>query len=155
VVKISTRINLEINREIRDKKLEKKLSSLEPITRIKTRIQFKTKSGYSNKWSAIIDTGAHTSILPFHVWKDIEIEVLCEHKIYGLIPKKECGIPVLIANIKGFLLDEFGNKTKELKFLSCLAYNDDIDILLGFRDLLNNLKLFIDVQNDKAYLETL
>lgn len=54
MVKISTKINLVVNRETRDKELEKKIPNLQPLIRLFCRVEFNGLGEYN---LGIIDTG--------------------------------------------------------------------------------------------------
>ena len=51
-------------------------------------IRFKTKSGWSELYEAIIDTGAHTSVIPRYIWEGIYAEEKAGHFIQGIVPKR-------------------------------------------------------------------
>ena len=53
-------------------------------------IRFKTKSGWSKLYEAIIDTGAHTSVIPRYIWEGIYVEEKVDHSVQGIVPKEEC-----------------------------------------------------------------
>lgn len=80
MVKISTKINLVINK-VEDFELEKKPPDLKPVIRIEGEILF---IGKDVSETAIIDTGAHISVLPYDIWKDLGVEILTEHYIIGI-----------------------------------------------------------------------
>ena len=50
------------------------------IIRLKVGVQFKTNDGWSKPYAAIIDTGAHTSVIPLSIWKNLIHESLGEYK---------------------------------------------------------------------------
>jgi len=62
------------------------------IIRLKCGVQFQTSEGWSQPYSAIIDTGAHTSVLPLSLWKSITHRKIKDYKIYGLSKKEECSL---------------------------------------------------------------
>jgi len=51
-------------------------------------IRFKTKSGWSKLYEAIIDTGAHTSVIPRYIWEGIYVEEKVDHSFKGSSPKR-------------------------------------------------------------------
>jgi len=51
------------------------------LTRLMGWIVFKTPRGWSTPMDAIIDTGAHTSILPKSIWKSIKIKKIGSYDI--------------------------------------------------------------------------
>jgi len=148
VVIISIRIDLEINKETRDVELESKIPNLQPLIRIFSKIKFPELEIPED---ALIDTGAHTSILPLYLWKKLNIEIIAEHKTSGIVPDK--AIPVNVGYVKANIIDESGNISKDIKFLSYLAFTNKIPVILGMRDLLERFELHILFSQNKAYLE--
>ena len=148
VVIISTKIDLEINRETRDIELEKKIPDLLPLIRIFSKIKFPELEIPED---ALIDTGAHISILPLYLWKNLNVEIITEHKTGGIVPDKN--IPVNVGYVKANIIDESGNISRDIKFLSYLAFTNKIPLILGMRDLLEKFELHVLFSQNKAYLE--
>ena len=89
---MSTKINLEFvlkkfhpNAEV--------LPELREIIRVQGHIQLKTKEGYGEPEKAIIDTGAPISLIPFDMWRHMEIEYIGEDYLRGVVPDKKCYLP--------------------------------------------------------------
>lgn len=114
---------------------------------------FKTPTGWTELEDVIIDTGAHTSILPRWLWIEIEREKIADHYVRGLVPKEECIMDVEVAWVTVVLLDARGNRTPEIKFRAYLTLTDEIPIVLGFKDLLDRLILHLDYGQKIAYVE--
>ena len=148
MVIISIKINLEINREIRDKELELKITNFKPLIRIFGKIKFQNLGLPED---VIIDTGAHISLIPFQLWKDLDVHIIAQHHMGGVVPEKN--IPVNVGYIKAKIVDEEENSTDELEFLSYLALTSKVPLILGMRDLLEKFDLYILFSKDKAYLE--
>jgi len=140
-----------------DKQLNKKLSvrgykNRGQVIRVYCRITFKTGSGWTKPFPAIIDTGAHTSLVPFDIWSICKTKILANHHVRGLVPKKECKIDVQVGELTGALIDR-KNLSKRYKFLSYFAPTNEVPLILGFKELLSKLKLFVDYKNNIAWLE--
>lgn len=148
VVKISTKINIEINRNFRDEELESKISDFKPITRLFAKIKF---NNLEFPEDAFVDTGAHISLIPFYIWKKLDAQIIAEHEMKGPIPEKT--IPVNVGYVKATLLDEEGNMSKQIKFLSYLAFTNKVPLILGIRDLLEKFDLHILFSQNTGYLE--
>jgi len=148
VVKISTIINIEINRTIRDIELENKIPNLKPLVRLFSKIKF---NGSEIPEDGLIDTGAHISVIPFYIWKKLNVDVVAEHKMSGAVPDKI--LPVNVGYVKGKFIDEYGNESKEIRFLSYLTFTNKVPIILGIRDLLEKFDLCILFSQNKAYIE--
>ena len=113
VVRISTNISLWIDRETRDLELEKKIPDLKPIMRLKGAILF---TGKDVPDIAIIDTGAHISLIPFQIWEGLDVDVIAEHHTGGVVPGET--MPVKVGYVKAMLLGEFGNESQKVGLIS-------------------------------------
>ena len=142
------RINLWIDKTTRDEELEKKIPGFEPIIRIKGSILFR---GREIPDIAIVDTGAHISLIPFFIWKGLEVEILAEHWTGGVVPEKK--MPVNVGYISAKLVDGQGNESKEIRFLSYLASVNRVNLLLGMRDLLERFDIYIKFSENSVWLE--
>lgn len=152
MVKISTKIDLEVSRKIKDLKLESKIPGFKPLIRLIAQIKF---NELDIPEDAIIDTGAHISVIPFYLWKKLKVQFLAEHKMRGIIPNKECEIPVMVGKVKAKIVDHFGNDSKEIDFLAYLVYTNKVPLIIGMRDLLEKFDLYILFSQNKAFLEEL
>ncbi|PXF61449.1 MAG: hypothetical protein C4B59_04225 [Candidatus Methanogaster sp.] len=148
MVRISTDISLWIDRETRDLELEKKIPDLKPMIRLKSAILF---TGKDVPDIAIIDTGAHISLIPFQTWEGLGADVIADHHTGGVVPGET--MPVKVGYVKAMLLDEFGNESQEIRFLAYLALTNSVNLLLGVKDMLERFTLHIDFANDDAYLQ--
>ena len=148
MVRIYTNISLWVNRETRDLELERKIPDLKPIMRLKSAILF---TGKDVPDIAIVDTGAHISLIPFQTWEGLDVDMIAEHHIGGVLPGET--MPVKVGYVKAMLLDEFGNESQEIRFLAYLALTNNVNLLLGVRDMLERFTLHIDFANDEAYLQ--
>lgn len=134
------------------KDLESKIKGYQ-IIRLKTTVKLKTFTGWSKIYDAIVDTGAHTSVIPQGIWKRIEKKIVTEHSMQGLSIKPECAISVIIGKVVCILIDEKGNQTSEKNIHAYLAKTDDVPLIIGFKDLLSQLKLYCDYKNSEAWIE--
>jgi len=147
VVKISTEIGIEIIR-VKDIELEKKIPKLKPALRFFCKIKFPE---LENPEDALVDTGAHISLIPFQTWKSINVEIVTEHSMKGVVPDKD--ISVNVGFVKAKLIDRDDSESKEIKFLSYLAFTNKVPLILGMRDLLEQFDLHILLSQNKAYLK--
>ncbi len=144
----NTKISLIINKETRDRVLEQKIPDLLPLVRLFCRIKF---AGAELSEIAMLDTGAHISLIPFYLWKKLDTQVVAEHVMKGAIPDKS--IPVNVGYVKARIIDGEGNISKEIRFLSYLAFTNNVPLILGMRDLLEKFDIHILFSQNKAYLE--
>lgn len=150
--RLSIRVNIDFIKQY-DPELLRKYPDYDGFLRIISTITLKTKSGWSKPRMAIIDTGAHTSILPLTVWEESDVEILGDYFVRGVVPKKECVLPVKIGWVRAMILDRFGNRTSELRFRAYLAPTDDVPIIIGFKDLMDKGELNFNSKSFTGYIE--
>jgi len=138
-------------RVLHDTELEKK--GIEVI-RLLTRIQFKTAQRWSDKYSAIVDTGAYVSLIPLSVWQEAVHTELTEHEVRGIVPRPECTLPVKVGQLTCRLVDNEGHQTKPLALRAFLAPTDKVPLILGFKGLLAEFAHHFDYRTGKAYIDT-
>jgi|SRR3989344_1794931 len=133
-----------------DKELYNKLQKRSKVIRVNCIIKFKTKNGFSEPYPAIIDTGAHTSVIPLEAWQTSEHQIFGEHHIAGLVP----GVifDVKVGELTGILADVI-NVSKEHKFLCYFSPNDSTPLILGFKELLEHFEIVIDYKENIITLE--
>ena len=147
VVKISTKIGIETT-SIKDTELIKKIPDLKPALRLFCKIKFPEME---NPEDGLVDTGAHISLIPFQLWKNLNAEIVTEHTMKGVVPDRN--IPVNVGYVKAKLIDKEGNESNEVKFLSYLAFTNKVPLILGMRDLLEKFNLHVLFSQNGAYIE--
>lgn len=134
---------------VKDPELEQKVPGVDLI-RLKTRIRFKIDQGWTEEYSAIVDTGAPVSLIPAFIWEKIQRVEYADHQVGGL---GKGSIPVSVGRIGCMLTDRQGNKTKELEVIAYLAKTDKVPLILGFKDLLEGFNICFDHREKRAYVE--
>ena len=122
------------------------------IIRLFVDVRFRTRDGWTKPYSAILDTGAHASFIPFKIWSRCPVNFTAEYIVRGIVPKEECFLPVMIGDISCILVDR-ERQSEELKISAYLALTDDVPFVIGFWDLLERFKLCMDYRNKEAYLD--
>ncbi len=120
--------------------------------RLMSSVQFETKLGLTRPEPAIVDTGAPVSLIPGYIAGQIITKPLGKAMLQGVVPKQECAIPVTIAQIKLRLAD-FSSVTGLIDTIAYLADSDDVPLVLGFEDLLDQFDIFISYPKRTAYLQ--
>ena len=133
-----------------DKELYEKLHGRSKVIRVHCMVRFKETGGFSKPFPAIIDTGAHTSLLPKRIWESSSHNILGNHHIAGLVPGAK--LDVNIGEVTAILTDII-NTSNEYKFLCFLSPNDNIPLILGFKELLENFKIIINHKENIVSLE--
>ena len=136
-----------------DEALAEKLGSEKrcDVIRLWCGIKFETDNGLTATYPAIVDTGAHISLIPKRIWSTSKVKILADHYVRGLIPKPECKMGVKVGEISGYLVDQEGI-TSKYKSSSYLAPTNDVPIIMGFRELLTKFRVCFDYP-DEAWLE--
>jgi len=147
VVRISTRIQIEIIK-IKDVELVRKIPEVPPALRLFCKIKFPE---IENPQDALIDTGAHISLIPLQTWENLNVKKVAEHTMKGIIPDKN--VPVSVGYVKAKLIDKYGSASKEITFLSYLSSTNKVPLIAGIRDLLERFDLHVLFSQNKAYLE--
>ena len=136
---------------LKSRELETKVKGIE-IVRLRCYVQFEKRAGGIGIHDAIVDTGAFISLIPFSIWKEVEVDRVADHRVGGLIPNPECSIPVIIGRIGLRLVDE-ERQTEKIDVYAYLALTDEIPLILGFKDLLAPFRVCFDYKENSAWLE--
>lgn len=108
---------------------------------------------WSPAWNAIIDTGAHTSLLPRYAWENLNHEPLSESLFLGIKSNLLCSVPCKVARIAAVIYDEEDNSSKPFIMNSYLAKSNDVPIILGMSTALENFQLNINYTNKTGFLD--
>ena len=122
------------------------------LQRVLCVVRFPLAQGWSGPYHAIVDTGAPTSIIPRSLWSQTRVRTLKSFPLQGLVARKECVIPVT-AGIVSALLEDRDNRQIKRTFRAYLAQVDEVPLILGMQDLLEDGKLLLDLRGHSAWLE--
>lgn len=101
---------------------------------------------------AVVDTGAHTCVLPLKLWRQLVVEIDEEDvALGGINDRPECRISASLGRARCFLTDETGQLSPELNVPCFLAKTDRVPLILGFANLLSKFKICFDYENDEAF----
>ena len=116
------------------------------IIRLLVNVRFVQADGrLSKRLEAIVDTGAHTSVLPLGRWQRFAVE------IDGINARPECQIPASLGRVRCFLTDETGQFSPELDVPCFLAKTDRVPLILGFANLLSRFNICFDYGSGEAF----
>lgn len=129
--------------------LEAKVQGIEFI-RLRAAVRFKTNSGWSDIYDAIVDTGAPISLIPDFIWKKIQITELADHSVGGVGGGR---LPIKVAKMSCQLVDELGNETKLREIHAYLVKRGRSPLILGFKDLLSQMTNHFDYRIKEAWVQ--
>ncbi|HOJ50326.1 MAG TPA: hypothetical protein PKW55_05895 [Spirochaetota bacterium] len=101
---------------------------------------------------AIIDTGAHTSLLPKYLWENSDYEYISDSLFMGVKSNLLCSLPCKVGKITIALLDTEGN-FHPIDIIAYLSKTNDTPPIIGVSTLMNKGKVCIDYKNRKGFLE--
>ena len=78
----------------------KKIPDYGGLIRVFSLIKLKTRDGWSETYRALIDTGAHTSVIPKYIWKSSEHRITGAYEVRGLVPNDDCKMDVKIGKLR-------------------------------------------------------
>ena len=133
-----------------DSELHEKLQSRSKVIRVHCLVRFKTESGFTEPYPAIIDTGAHTSLLPLKIWKSAKHRILGQHYVKGLVPGAQ--LDVQIGEVTAILADVL-NTSREHTFLCFFSPHDTTPLILGFKEFLSKFRLVVEYSQNTIWLE--
>ena len=122
------------------------------LQRVLCDLRFQLTAGLSDPYPAIIDTGAPTSIIPHSLWSQTRVRQLKSFPLQGLVARKECAVSVTAGILSAVLQDSRGHQLKRT-FRAYLADQDEVPLILGMQDLLEDAKFFLDLKAHTAWLE--
>lgn len=120
--------------------------------RLFTVVQFVMAEGWSEPDLAIVDTGAPISLIPHRIWRRCRNEVIGKTELRGVVPRRECVMPVKVANVE-LRLVEPQYATEKIEAKAYLAPTDDIPLIIGFEDLLSDFNVFFNYPTQNAFIE--
>lgn len=122
------------------------------IIRLFCEVAFVAEEGYTDSYSAVLDTGAPVSVIPYQIWSMLKAEKIKDYAIRGIVPKNECSLPVTIGEVSCILLDR-EESTKRIKVKAYLAHSNEVPLIIGFKNLLDRFGIYLNFKKNLAYLE--
>ena len=134
----------------RDPELERKVPGID-IIRLRAHVRFKTAQGWTDAYSAIVDTGAPISLIPDVIWEKLQRTELADHTVGGIGPGS---LPVKVARVWCQLFDSQGNQSQEMEMHAFLVQpGKKAPLILGFKDLLDRLPTSFNYPSQQAHVE--
>lgn len=123
------------------------------LTSVPILARFKKPDGsWTRRIVMVFDTGATISLLPKYVGVQLSVQRYVSHRLIGIAKRKECEIPVKIAQVVMRIEDMYGVTSPELQVWVAIAERDDVPIVLGMKGIMSNFRFEADPSEEKLYL---
>ena len=123
------------------------------LIRLLTTIKLKTERGWTREFKAIVDTGNPISVIPFSIWNKAEVRPILPFKVklYGFGTNDKSAILGRLAEVALVFLDKEGISSA-LRLKAYILEDDRAPFLIGFEDVLTEIKLVSDYKRKSAWL---
>jgi len=121
------------------------------LIRLTASVQLQTIEGWTGKYKALVDTGNPISIIPNSVWSKAKISQVLSDKsdLHGIGGGKISGklgeVTLLFADRKTI--------SPLIKAKALLLDDDSVPFLIGFEDVLTDIKLVCDYKTKTSFFE--
>lgn len=119
------------------------------LIRLTASVQLQTTEGWTRKYKAIVDTGNPISIIPNSIWKKAKISKVFSDKsdVHGIGGGKVSG---RLGEITLVLVDK-STISPVIKAKALLLDDDSVPFLIGFEDIMTDIKLVCDYANKTSF----
>lgn len=124
------------------------------LIRLIATIRLKTRDAWTRAYDAIVDTGNPISIIPFSIWSKAQVRLLLpdKTKLYGIGADDKTAVSGKLAEVIGVF--RAPQKTSQpIRIKAHILEDDSAPLLIGFEDILTDVKLVSDYKSKEAYLE--
>lgn len=146
--KISLKFQTKIDLEFLSKGIHVRLIRLLGVA------QLKTDKGWSPEEDVIIDTGNPISILPHSIWSQADVHILLPDrtKIFGLSSGENAGLSGKLGEVV-LVFKDMKRTSPPIKLKAHLLDDDSAPFIIGYEDVLTQMKLVSDYKAHSAYVE--
>ena len=144
---VSTVIELEFETQIDLDFIERGIAVR--LIRLTASVQLQTTEGWTKKYKALVDTGNPISIIPNSVWSKSKIGGVLSDKsdVHGIGGGKVSG---KLGEITLVLVDK-STISPVIKAKALLLDDDSVPFLIGFEDIMTDIKLVCDYATKTSY----
>ena len=121
------------------------------LIRLTASIQLQTTEGWTKKYKALVDTGNPISIIPNSVWKKAKISRILSDKSDvrgiggGTVSGKLGEVTLVLVDKKPV--------SPVIRAKAILLDDDSVPFLVGFEDIMTDIKLICDYAGKTAYFQ--
>ncbi len=146
---MSIRIDLEFETKLDLELLSAGISTR--LIRLVASLRLKTSRGWTNPYKAIIDTGSPITLIPKHIWERLIITNILPGSI-ELAGLGSGGVSGKLAEVVVLFVDKKG-MSPPISSKGFLVDSDTVPLIIGFEDILTDIKLVCDYRIKTAFLQ--
>ncbi len=114
-------------------------------------VPFRTKTGWTDSFTLIYDTGAVVSLLPAMFYNLLGVEKSAPIKLSGIVP--EVGVEAKLTRTNLRLHDVQGKTSPALEAWIAIAEKDNVPLILGLKDISDNHNFRVDGRRKIFHLD--
>jgi len=146
---VSTSIELEFETHIDLDFVEQGIAV--HLIRLTASLQLQTREGRTRKYKALVDTGNPISVIPNSVWSKGKINWILSHRsdLLGIGGGKVSG---KLGEVTLVLVDK-KTASPPIKAKALLLDDDSVPFLIGFEDIMTDIKLVCDYKSKTSFFQ--
>jgi len=146
---VSTSIELEFETHIDLDFVEQGIAV--HLIRLTASLQLQTREGWTRKYKALVDTGNPISVIPNSVWSKGKINWILSHRsdLLGIGGGKVSG---KLGEVTLVLVDK-KTASPPIKAKALLLDDDSVPFLIGFEDIMTDIKLVCDYESKTSFFQ--
>ena len=121
------------------------------LIRLIASLRLKTAEAWTDPYKAIIDTGSPITLIPKHVWEKVSVKWIIPGSIQ-LTGLGSGGVSGKLAEVVMVFLDKKGT-SPSISLKAFLVDSDTIPLIIGFEDVLTDIKMVCDYKSKSAFLQ--
>ena len=121
------------------------------LIRLTASLQLQTREGWTRKYKALVDTGNPISVIPNSVWSKGKINWILSHRsdLLGIGGGKVSG---KVGEVILVLVDK-KTASPPIKAKALLLDDDRVPFLIGFEDIMTDIKLVCDYESKTSFFQ--
>lgn len=121
------------------------------LIRLTASLQLQTREGWTRKYKALVDTGNPISVIPNSVWSKGKINWILSHRsdLLGIGGGKVSG---KLGEVTLVLVDK-KTASPPIKAKALLLDDDSVPFLIGFEDIMTDIKLVCDYKSKTSFFQ--